>query len=98
MQSGLRSSTAQPKFSYSVVKGTMEIESITRTPSAIARSTLISTTDAPRPASNQQGSAACKKPFKLVLVMPPKKDDVEMAKSKLKTTKQRRFLSPVHAC
>ena len=76
MQSGLRSSTAQPKVSYSsVVKGAMEIES-TRAPAAIARSTLISTTDAPRPATNMQGGAACKVPFKLIPLMPPKKHDV----------------------
>ena len=76
MQSCLQASTAEPKVSYStVVKGTIAMESTTRTPSAIARSTLISTTDAPRP-SNQQRNAAYKEPFKLVPVMPPKKEDI----------------------
>ena len=117
MQSGLRSSTTPPKVSYSsVVKRPMKIESTTRIPSVITRSTLISTTDAPRPTTNMQGSEVGKEPFKLIPVMPPKKHDVvknyltvansskinnlvpnkvEMFKSKLKTTKQRRSLSPV---
>ena len=75
MQSCLQASTS-PKASYSsVVKGTADIEPTIRIPSVIKKSTLLSTTDAPI-CVTQQGSATHKAPFRLVPVMPPKKDDM----------------------
>ena len=75
-----RSTPAQLKVSYSEIA--KDPASIMRAPTAITNSTLKSTTNMPRPATNEPGGTASKEvnqdpkvPFKLIPLMPPKKSN-----------------------